>query len=42
MVGVDRAGNRHGVGRLASAPEELLGAPELVPGLVSALAHTLC
>lgn len=42
VVGVDRAGNRHGVGRLASAPEELLGAPELVPGLVSALAHTLC
>lgn len=42
VVGVDRAGNRHGVGRLASAPEELLGAPELVPGLLSALAHTLC
>jgi hypothetical protein len=42
VVGVDRAGNRHGVGRLASAPEELLGAPDLVPGLVSALAHTLC
>jgi hypothetical protein len=42
VVGVDRVGNRHGVGRLASAPEELLGAPELVPGLVSALAHTLC
>ena len=42
VVGVDRAGNRHGVGRLASRPEELLGAPDLVPGLASALAHTLC
>lgn len=42
VVGVDRAGNRHGVGRLASRPEEVLGAPDLVPGLVSALAHTLC
>ena len=42
VVGVDRAGNRHGVGRLGSRPEELLGAPDLVPGLASALAHTLC
>jgi hypothetical protein len=42
VVGVDRAGNRHGVGRVASRPEELLGAPDLVPGLASALAHTLC
>jgi hypothetical protein len=42
VVGVDRAGNRLGVGRLASRPEELLGAPDLVPGLTSALAHTLC
>ena len=42
VVGADRAGNRHGVGRLASRPEELLGAPDLVPGLTSALAHTLC
>jgi hypothetical protein len=42
VVGVDRAGNRHGVGRLASRPEEVLGAPDLVPGLASALAHTLC
>jgi hypothetical protein len=42
VVGVDRAGNRHGVGRLASRPEEVLGAPDLVPGLTSALAHTLC
>lgn len=42
VVGADRAGNRHGVGRLASRPDELLGAPDLVPGLASALAHTLC
>lgn len=42
VVGVDRAGHRHGVGRLASRPDELLGAPDLVPGLASALAHTLC
>ena len=41
VVGVDRSGNRHGVGRLASRPDELLGAPDLVPGLASALAHTL-
>jgi hypothetical protein len=41
VVGADRAGNRHGVGRLAAQPEELLGAPDLVPGLVAALAHTL-
>jgi len=42
VVGADRAGNRHGIGRLASQPGELLGAPDLVPGLGSALAHTLC
>jgi len=42
VVGADRAGNRHGVGRLASRPEEVLGAADLVPGLSSALAHTLC
>ena len=42
VVGADRAGNRHGVGRLASRPDELLGAPDLVPGLTSALANTLC
>ena len=42
VVGADRAGNRHGLGRLASRPDELLGAPDLVPGLASALAHTLC
>jgi hypothetical protein len=41
VVGADRAGNRHGVARLAAQPEELLGAPDLVPDLVAALAHTL-
>ncbi len=41
VVGVDRYGHQHGVGRLVSAPADLLGAPDLVPGLVAALAHTL-
>ncbi|MGI8456675.1 MAG: PPA1309 family protein [Propionibacteriaceae bacterium] len=41
VVGVDRYGHQHGVGRLVSAPEDLLGAPDLVPGLLAALAHTL-
>jgi hypothetical protein len=41
VVGADRAGNRHGVARLAAQPEELLAAPDLVPGLTEALAHTL-
>ncbi|HEV2927358.1 MAG TPA: PPA1309 family protein [Propionibacteriaceae bacterium] len=41
VVGADRAGNRHGVARLAAQPDELLGAPDLVPGLAAALAHTL-
>jgi hypothetical protein len=41
VVGVDRSGNRHGVARLRSAPEELLGAADLVPGLAEVLAHTL-
>jgi len=41
LVGVDRAGHRHGVARLLSAPEELLAADDLVPGLSAALAHTL-
>ncbi len=41
VVGVDRAGNRHGVARLKSQPDELLAAEDLVPGLVTALAHTL-
>jgi hypothetical protein len=41
LVGVDRAGHQHGVARLVSQPDELLAADNLVPGLVSALAHTL-
>lgn len=41
VVGVDRAGNRHGLARLADEPDELLGGAELVPGLAEALAHTL-
>ena len=41
VVGADRAGHTHGVARLVSRPEELLGAEDLVPGLGAALAHTL-
>lgn len=41
VVGVDRAGNSHGVARLVSRPEDLLAAEDLVPGLGAALAHTL-
>ncbi len=41
LVGVDRAGHRHGVARLVSQPDELLAADDLVPGLTAALAHTL-
>jgi hypothetical protein len=41
VVGADRAGHRHGVARLVSAPNELLGGEDLVPGLGEALAHTL-
>jgi hypothetical protein len=41
VVGADRAGNRHGVARLAAQPDKLLGAADLVPGLAAALAHTL-
>ena len=41
VAGADRAGNRHGVARLAAQPDELLEAPDLVPGLAVALAHTL-
>lgn len=41
VVGTDRAGNRHGVARLVSQPDELLAADDLVPGLTEALAHTL-
>ncbi len=41
VVGVDRDGHRHGVARLVSQPDELLGSTDLVPGLAEALAHTL-
>lgn len=40
VVGVLRDGQGHGVARLASHPEDLLAAPELLPGLVRALADT--
>ena len=41
VMGVTRDGARHGVGRLVSQPDELLGAPDLVSGLGDVLAHTL-
>lgn len=41
VVGADRVGNTHGVARLVSRPDQLLGAEDLVPGLGAALAHTL-
>ena len=41
VVGVDRTGAQHGVARLRSQPDELLGGADLVPGLATALAHTL-
>jgi hypothetical protein len=41
VVGVDRVGHRHGVARLASRPEELLGGADLVTGLAEVLARTL-
>ncbi|MFZ1410204.1 MAG: PPA1309 family protein [Micropruina sp.] len=41
VVGCTRDGQRHGVGRLQSNPDDLLGGQDLVPGLTSALARTL-
>lgn len=41
VVGVLRSGERHGVARLASNPDDLLGGGDLVPALLDALAHTL-
>ena len=41
VIGVTRDGSQHGVGRLVSQPDELLGAADLVPGLGTVLAHTL-
>jgi len=41
VMGVDRDGNTHGVARLRSDPDELLGSEDLVPGLTEALRRTL-
>lgn len=41
VVGVTRSGSAHGVARLKAQPEDLVGSPDLVPGLSSALARTL-
>lgn len=42
LVGAVRGGSaQHGIARIKSQPDELLGAPDLVPGLGEALAHTL-
>lgn len=41
VVGVNRVGERHGVARLVSQPDQLLAADDLVPGLADVLAHTL-
>ena len=41
VVGVLRDGTQHGLARLVSNPEDLLGAADLVPGLTEALNRTL-
>lgn len=41
VAGVLRAGPRHAVARLVSHPDDLLGGPDLAPGVLSALAATL-
>lgn len=41
VVGALRDGTTHGIARLVSHPEELLGGQDLVPALASALAQTL-
>lgn len=41
VVGVLRDGSRHGLARLVSNPEDLLGGEDLVPGLTTALTATL-
>lgn len=41
VVGVLRDGTTHGLGRLREQPEELLGGPDLVPGLTRLLQGTL-
>ena len=40
MVGVLRDGARHGLARVLSNPDDLLGAEDLVPGLADALLAT--
>lgn len=40
VVGVLRDGSRHGVARLLSNPDDLLGGDDLVPGLAEALSDT--
>lgn len=40
VVGVLRDGTRHGLARLTSNPDDLLGAEDLVPGLTGALLDT--
>lgn len=41
VVGVLRSGESHGVARVKSEPNELLGGPELAPGIARTLANTL-
>lgn len=41
VVGVLRDGTRHGLARVVSNPEDLLGAEDLVPGLADVLLTTL-
>ena len=41
VVGVLRDGTQHGLARLVSNPDDLLGAADLVPGLTEALNATL-
>lgn len=41
VVGVTRAGDRHGVARVRGQSGELVGGADLVPALAEALAHTL-
>lgn len=41
VVGVLRDGSQHGLARLVSNPDDLLGAEDLVPGLTEALNRTL-
>ncbi len=41
VVGVLRDGTAHGLARLRSNPDELLGGVDLVPGLTEALRYTL-